>query len=194
MKIFLLCANLWFLFVRKFMTYKHYRAKVTTFILTLVFGAVSVSTLNNENLPSKNQKSLILHNKITYPEQGTGIGGGKNLEINCFPCKDGRFDAAINNKPSKRVGSKTDKLKILSKPLAKYTDAARQNQVEGKVLLRIVFLANGKIGSISPISSLPDGLTEQAIAAARYIEFKPAIRNGRAISISKTVEYNFTIY
>lgn len=84
--------------------------------------------------------------------------------------------------------------KILSKPRATYTDAARQNQVTGVVRLRVTFSASGAIGSISPVSGLPYGLTEQAISAARAIKFEPQKKNGQAVAVTKIIEYSFTIY
>jgi TonB family protein len=60
--------------------------------------------------------------------------------------------------------------------------------------LRVVFLSTGEIGSIAPVTALPDGLTEQAIAAARQIKFTPAMRNGTPITVTKLVEYSFSIY
>jgi protein TonB len=88
----------------------------------------------------------------------------------------------------------TEGVKILSRPQPKYTDAARQNQVQGTVTVKVTFNANGSIGSIAPVSGLPYGLTEQAIAAARSIKFEPAKRNGVPYSVAKTVAYTFTIY
>lgn len=85
-------------------------------------------------------------------------------------------------------------LKILSKPRAAYTEQARQENVQGTVLLRVTFLANGKIGGITPVSALPYGLTEQAIKAARELKFKPATRDGKPVTEQKPVQYSFTIY
>ena len=85
-------------------------------------------------------------------------------------------------------------VQVLSKPRAIYTDAARLNFTEGKVVLRVTFSANGQIGAISVITGLSDGLTEQAIAAARGIKFEPARRDGVPYSVTKPVEYTFTIY
>ena len=77
---------------------------------------------------------------------------------------------------------------------ANYTDLARRNEIQGEVLLRVTFLANGGIGSISVVSSLPYGLTEQAIAAAKKITFLPARKNGKKYAVVKTVQYTFSIY
>lgn len=88
----------------------------------------------------------------------------------------------------------TCNVKIFSKPRAVYTDAARTNNIQGFVTLRIVFLGSGQIGDVTVISGLPYGLTEQAIAAARKIRFQPATRNGKPYTKSMTIQYGFTIY
>jgi hypothetical protein len=85
-------------------------------------------------------------------------------------------------------------LKIISKPRAQYTDAARFYAMEGKSILRVTFLANRSIGSISVVKKLPFGLTEQAVTAARSMTFEPATKNGVAITMTKPIEYSFTIY
>jgi len=85
-------------------------------------------------------------------------------------------------------------LRILHKPAPQYTDEARANSTEGVVRLRVTFLASGDIGSVQPLNDLGDGLTEQAIAAARKLQFEPATLNGTPTSVTKTVEYTFSIY
>lgn len=88
----------------------------------------------------------------------------------------------------------TTPLRIISKPQAKYTDAGRTNNVQGSVRLKVILLANGQVGSITPVTRLPHGLTEQAIAAARLLKFEPAKVNGVPIAKSVTIDYSFTIY
>jgi TonB family protein len=88
----------------------------------------------------------------------------------------------------------TRKPHISHKPEARYTSAARENNVTGTVRLRLALAADGTVRDIVPLTFLPDGLTEQAIEAARNIEFTPASKDGRAVSQYVTVEYNFNIY
>jgi len=83
---------------------------------------------------------------------------------------------------------------LVIKPRPSYTEAARQNNIQGVVRLRVTFLASGGIGGVTPISALPDGLTEQAIAAARKIVFLPARREGVNYSVTKLIEYSFSTY
>lgn len=140
---------------------------------------------------------------------GTGIGGGNGTgEGNGNGSGSGNGNGSGNGDgrgpggggapppppPSRPVEVVTVPFKILSKPRATYTDAARQNQVTGVVRLRVTFSASGSIGSIAPVSGLPYGLTEQAIAAARQIRFEPAKKNGVPIASTKIIEYSFTIY
>ncbi len=95
--------------------------------------------------------------------------------------------------PSRPVGV-TQGIKILSKPRPGYTDSARQANIQGTVILRVTFLGSGGIGSISTVKGLPNGLTEQAIAAARRINFDPAKRDGIGQTVTKQIEYTFSIY
>lgn len=128
---------------------------------------------------------------------GTGSGSGSG-NGNGNGSGDGDGSGSRTVKPPPPVKPKappvTVAFKILAKPRANYTDAARQNQVQGTVTLRVTFLASGQIGSISPVSGLPYGLTEQAIAAARSIKFEPQKVDGVGKSVTKQVQYSFTIY
>ncbi|MEP6946019.1 MAG: TonB family protein [Acidobacteriota bacterium] len=127
---------------------------------------------------------------------GTGAGNGNGSGFgngNGNGNGNGSGDGDDNPPPPKAVGV-TQALKILAKPKPSYTDSARQNQVQGTVILRVTFLASGGIGSISPVKGLPNGLTEQAIAAARSMRFEPAKINGVAQNSTKQVEYTFSIY
>lgn len=121
---------------------------------------------------------------------GSGLGNGRGDGIGDG---DGPGTGSSGPPPAARTGV-TQALRIISKPKATYTDAARQNQIQGNVTLKITFNANGSIGSITPVSGLGYGLTEQAIAAARRIVFEPAKINGVPQTVSKTFQYSFTIY
>lgn len=83
-------------------------------------------------------------------------------------------------------------LKILDKPRASYpTDGGC---FQGRVVLRVTFSRTGEIGAISVISGLGNGATEKAIEAAKKIKFEPAAKDGSPVSVTKPVEYAFSIY
>ena len=90
------------------------------------------------------------------------------------------------------AGKEVDaKLRLVTKPEPTYTKDARDNKVEGTVILRAVFSKTGQVESIRVVQGLPHGLTEQAINAARKIEFVPAMKDGKAVSMWIQLEYNF---
>ncbi len=117
--------------------------------------------------------------KQSMTGQGNGNGNGR----------DGSGLAAKNSKDPLSLG-----LVIAAKPRPPYTDSARQNQEQGTVILRVTFMKNGSIGTVSVIKSLGYGLTEQAIAAARRIVFLPVKLENENVTVVKQVEYTFSIY
>ena len=88
----------------------------------------------------------------------------------------------------------TKNFTVALKPRAPYTDAARQKKVQGTVVLRVNFMANGATGTISVVRGLSDGLTEEAVKAAQKMVFIPPQKDGERLTVSKTVEYGFTLY
>jgi len=83
---------------------------------------------------------------------------------------------------------------LLYKERARYTEEARQNRVQGSVVLSAIFTADGRIMDIRVVRGLPDGLTEKAIEAAQRIRFKPAVRNGEPVSVRFQLEFSFNMY
>jgi TonB family protein len=109
------------------------------------------------------------------------------------------IEAQNPSSEKRNEATKSDKddyqgLVIISKPTPRYTDLARKNNVQGRMALRVTFLANGGIGNVSIVSALSHGLTEQAIAVAKKMAFLPTKKNGKTYSVTKVVEYSFIIY
>ena len=159
---------------------KKFWLRIVPFSLALVFGLLIVNVLQKAN--EENTKPL---NKIVYSGSGTGSGSRY--------CEKS-FGKTTDDKTPQTFSSETKSLQIISKPRPNYTDAARQNQVQGTVSLRVTFKANGEIGSISSVNNLPNGLTEQAISAAREIKFEPAEKDGIPQTVTKQVQYSFMLY
>jgi TonB family protein len=83
---------------------------------------------------------------------------------------------------------------ILYREKAKYTEEARQNKIQGTVVLSVVFNTNGQVTDIRTVRGLPDGLTEKAIEAARKIRFNPAVKDGSPVSVRGSLEFTFNLY
>ena len=82
---------------------------------------------------------------------------------------------------------------ITAKPRPSYTREAQRSGVQGFVTLKVLLSARGKVARIRVVKGLPSGLTENAIRAACRIEFKPATKNGLAVSQWLTAEYVFRL-
>jgi TonB family protein len=125
---------------------------------------------------------------------GKGAGYGPGLERNRgngLPT-DGGGPVKEGNEPGFARGNV--KPTILYKEKAPYTEAARINKVQGRVVLNLVFGADGAINNIRVVQGLSYGLTESAIQAAQRIRFAPAMENGKPVSVRVNVEFNFALY
>ena len=84
-------------------------------------------------------------------------------------------------------------LKVLNKRPAAYTAEARRLGIEGEVMVIVELRADGKVGFVFPKTTLPAGLTENVIEAARGIRFTPAVQNGVPVTTIQLLAYNFSI-
>jgi TonB family protein len=84
--------------------------------------------------------------------------------------------------------------KITKQPRANYTNNGRSSGVSGVIRLLVEFSESGKIGHILVIKNLGYGLDEQAIEAAKHIEFVPGTIDGKPVSIVRVIEYRFSVY
>ena len=141
------------------------------------------------------------------PGEDGGIGTGNGVQIGPGsgfgtggPCRpplyEGGPPACIDGRASRVFkGSEVEqRARILSKPEPQYTEEARKNQLTGTVMLRAVFSSSGEVVQIHALRTLPFGLTEQAITAARRITFIPAKKGGLPVSVAMQLEYNFNLY
>jgi TonB family protein len=89
----------------------------------------------------------------------------------------------------------TERAVIKTRPNPVYPREARRYGVQGAVKLRIILGSDGRVrDEMDVLEGLPHGITEEAIKAARRIEFEPARKDGRPVSQYVTVIYNFTLY
>jgi TonB family protein len=153
--------------------------RVLPFILTLLVGVAVGNLLKRDARPhatraAGEKRSCMMRG---LPEMPPLPPPPPSFESEVYAPKDVTRRAVISHQPQ---------------PL--YTDEARRNKVTGTVRLRLMLAADGTVRHIVPLTTLPDGLTEQAVAAARNIEFTPASKDGHAVSQAVTVVYNFNIY
>ncbi len=85
-------------------------------------------------------------------------------------------------------------LKIVSKPRAAYTDSARMSGVQGTITIAVLFGASGRVEMVLVLKGLDPSLDRNAIAAAKQIRFEPQTKDGKPVSVVRTIQYSFKIY
>lgn len=150
--------------------------------------------ISEENDAAPTIKNFVESFKIEKDPAGIEIGKGSNRTLGDAQVTTENIAVTNDAKSAKTVIEKTEPMRLILKPRANYTDAARQNTLQGTVRLRVNFLSSGGVGNIAPISELPFGLTQEAVNAASKIVFIPANKSGINVSVSRIVEYSFTIY
>jgi len=115
----------------------------------------------------------------------------EGVEISDGPgaADEGSLDERIYNRDQVDI-----KPRITMKRPPQYSEEARQHRITGTVILKAVLSATGQVTRIIVVSGLPNGLTERSIAAARMIEFVPAMKDGKPVSVWMDLEYSFNLY
>lgn len=85
------------------------------------------------------------------------------------------------------------RLEVISKPPVQYTSEARQLKVQGDVVLRVTFEANGQVVVRGIMHGLGHGLDEEARKVAQQIRFRPATRNGQAVDMTTNITITFQL-
>jgi TonB family protein len=128
---------------------------------------------------------------------GDGMAGAGSGDRNPHGAVNtgGFGDATTAEAPAKRAARAPDStpVEILSKPRPVYTAEARQQRIEGEVLLAVMFGASGDIHVERVIRGLGHGLDEAAERAATQIRFNPAKKDGRPTNSDAVVHIVFAL-
>jgi TonB family protein len=84
-------------------------------------------------------------------------------------------------------------LEVLSKPPVKYTSEAKELKVQGDVILRVTFTAQGHVVVEGVVHGLGHGLDEEARRVAEQIRYRPATKNGQAIDQTTNITITFQL-
>jgi len=125
---------------------------------------------------------------IAQPGQGDGRKNGQGVQAAGFGAQQ---VASAPKHTLDDTPALTTQVEILYKPKPVYTDEARRLNIEGEVLLEVVFGANGDLHVNRVVRGLGHGLDEAAVSAANRIKFKPAQRNGSPVDSLSIVHVTF---
>ncbi len=84
-------------------------------------------------------------------------------------------------------------LDVISKPPVRYTPEARAKKIQGDVVLRVTFMADGKVVVLGLVHGLGYGLDREAMREAEHIRFRPATRDGHPINLTTQIVITFQL-
>jgi TonB family protein len=115
---------------------------------------------------------------------------------NCCPQQDSSQIVMVNGvaEPVHRVGGKVSHPRPTYTPSARYSEQARKEKIEGTVMLLCVVTSAGEVTDIRVTKGLGYGLDEKAIQAVKQWKFKPAMRDGKPVSVEIAIEQDFHLY
>jgi len=125
---------------------------------------------------------------IAQPGQGDGRKNGQGVQTAGFGAQQ---VASAPKHTLDDTAALTTQVEILYKPKPVYTDEARKLNIEGEVLLEVMFGANGDLHVNRVVQGLGHGLDEAAVGATNKIKFKPAQRNGSPVDSLSIVHVMF---
>lgn len=130
--------------------------------------------------------------------EGTVAGAPRPNQPRQFAKAHDSVFETVASAPAVASGARHDgglnrRVEILQKPRPEYTEEGRKKQIEGDVLLEVLFLANGESRVKRLIRGLGYGLDENAAKAMQAIQFRPALSNGLAIDSVATVRVSFQL-
>jgi len=130
-------------------------------------------------------------NGVAIPPAGGGKKGGAVQTAGFSNTND-----QVAQTPKKKVDDTpaVEPVVILAKPRPVYSAEAIKLNLEGEVLLEVVFPASGGEVQVNRVvKGLGHGLDESAMRAAQQIKYKPAISNGHPVDFPAVVHIVFQI-
>ncbi len=118
---------------------------------------------------------------------GGGIGSGDGGGLG--PGSDGGTGGGPFS-----VGGNVSAPIALYKPEPPYSEEARKAKYQGTVVLWIVVDAQGNVTDVRVVKPLGLGLDEKAVETVHTWKFKPAMRNGTAVTVRVSVEITFRLF
>jgi periplasmic protein TonB len=103
------------------------------------------------------------------------------------------FAQASPNAPRRaQVPSEVMKGLIIHKVPPEYPESAKENNIQGTVVLRAVIGADGRIAELNPISG-PAELIPPTISAVKQWEYRPYVLSGKPSEVETQITVNFTL-
>ena len=90
------------------------------------------------------------------------------------------------------AGTVTPPVKV-NAPVPQYTEEARRQRIQGVVILQAVVNCQGLVENVTVLQSLDPGLDQNSVDAISRWTFRPAMQNGKAVSVFYNLTVNFRL-
>jgi TonB family protein len=153
---------------------------------------------NFENGTDLREQTDLLREVVSILESGIKVSEGNERFANVKKehWAMSMHYAALTRDPSKpKLGDQPGfvNYRIIRRPSANFTEAGRRNLGSGYVRVRVILGASGQVEHVWVLKRLGYGLEQQAVAAARKIEFVPRMIDGKPVDVIITVDYSFEV-
>lgn len=136
--------------------------------------------------------------RFGLPSNGTGMGGGIGAGAGggvgagngpgFGPGNGGNFGGGVY-----RIGDGVSQPVLVYKADPEYSEEARKAKFQGTVTLAVIVDSAGRVTSMRVMRALGLGLDEKAMEAVQKWRFRPARKDGHAVSVQAIVEVNFRL-
>ncbi len=92
-----------------------------------------------------------------------------------------------------KVGGGVSAPVLLEKTEPAYSEAARNDHIEGAVQLSIVVTAEGRVEKVRIVRGLHPDLDKNAVETVKTWKFKPGEKDGNPVKVQAEVEINFRL-
>ena len=120
------------------------------------------------------------------PGAETGMQRASSVEPDRVEPDKVESEKVMELSPSAAAGS------LLHRVEPEYPEEARQQQVQGAVVLEVHIAADGTVQDVQVVSG-PEQLAAPSISAVKQWRFKPRVVNGRRAEMQTTVTLNFKL-
>jgi len=130
-------------------------------------------------------------------QNGEGITNrGESVAVHSSPLPTATptpFQDPFTTVPDRSTAEVDSRPIPLNRPQPNYTDAARNNNVQGVIRANALIGTDGLVKDVKLVSHLPDGLDDEARLAVQQMRFRPATKSGQPVSFWQMLEVEFNL-
>jgi len=119
--------------------------------------------------------------------KGNGMGSGNGNGVG--PGTGGNTGGS-----ARQIGGGVSAPVLLYKVDPEFSEEARRSKTAGNVLVNLWVDENGNPSHVHVIRGIGMGLDEKAVAAVKLYKFKPAMENGRPVTVEMNIDVTFHIF